>query len=72
MPRNSALGFVIAFFAVVLGFAMIWHIWWMAVAGLLGAFVTMVVFAFRDDGRSRDLGRADGAVRRGAQTEIAT
>ncbi len=27
---------------------MIWHIWWMAFAGLLGAWATFVVFAWRD------------------------
>jgi cytochrome o ubiquinol oxidase subunit 1 len=48
MPRNSAIGFVNAFFAVVTGFALIWHIWWMAGVGLLGAFVTLLAFAFRD------------------------
>jgi cytochrome o ubiquinol oxidase subunit I len=47
MPNNSALGFINAFFAVVTGFALIWHIWWMAGLGLLGAFVTLLVFAFR-------------------------
>jgi cytochrome o ubiquinol oxidase subunit 1 len=49
MPKNSAIGFVTAFFAVVTGFAMIWHIWWMAGAGLIGAFLTMLAFAFRDE-----------------------
>ena len=49
MPKNSATGFVTAFFAVVTGFALIWHIWWMAGLGLLGAFVTMLVFAFRHE-----------------------
>jgi cytochrome o ubiquinol oxidase subunit I len=48
MPRNSPTGFVCAFFATIVGFAMIWHIWWMAIAGLLGAFATFVVFAWRD------------------------
>jgi cytochrome o ubiquinol oxidase subunit I len=48
MPKNSATGFVTAFFAVVTGFALIWHIWWMAALGLFGAFVTFVVFAFRE------------------------
>jgi len=48
MAKNSPTGFVTAFFAVVTGFALIWHIWWMAVLGLLGAFATLVVFAFRD------------------------
>jgi cytochrome o ubiquinol oxidase subunit I len=49
MPKNSAVGFVNAFFAVVIGFALIWHIWWMATLGLVGAFVTFLVFAFRDE-----------------------
>jgi cytochrome o ubiquinol oxidase subunit I len=49
MPKNSAIGFVNAFFAVVTGFALIWHIWWMAAFGLLGAFAALLVFAFRDE-----------------------
>jgi cytochrome o ubiquinol oxidase subunit 1 len=49
VPKSSPIGFVNAFFAVVIGFALIWHIWWMAGAGLLGAFVTLLVFAFRDE-----------------------
>ncbi|MFL6820409.1 MAG: cbb3-type cytochrome c oxidase subunit I, partial [Bradyrhizobium sp.] len=48
MPRNSPTGFVCAFFASVTGFALIWHIWWMVGAGLVGAFATFVVFAWRD------------------------
>jgi len=48
MPRNSPTGFVCAFFATVMGFALIWHIWWMVIAGLVGAFATFVVFAWRD------------------------
>jgi hypothetical protein len=32
----------------VLGFALIWHIWWMVVTGLVGAYTTFVVFAWRD------------------------
>jgi cytochrome o ubiquinol oxidase subunit 1 len=47
MPKNTAIGFVNAFFAVVTGFALIWHIGWMAAAGLLGAFVALLAFAFR-------------------------
>jgi len=49
VPKNSAIGFVTAFFAVVTGFALIWHIWWMAGVGLLGAFVTLLAFAFRNE-----------------------
>jgi cytochrome o ubiquinol oxidase subunit I len=48
LPRNSATGFVTAFFAVVTGFSLIWHIWWLVVVGLVGAYATFVVFAWRD------------------------
>jgi cytochrome o ubiquinol oxidase subunit 1 len=48
MPRNSPTGFVCAFFATIMGFALIWHIWWMVAAGFVGAFATFVAFAWRD------------------------
>jgi cytochrome o ubiquinol oxidase subunit 1 len=48
MPRNSPTGFVCAFFATIMGFALIWHIWWMVALGGVGAFATFVVFAWRD------------------------
>ncbi len=48
MPRNSPTGFVTAAVATVTGFALIWHIWWLAILGLVGAYVIFVVFAWRD------------------------
>ncbi|WP_305805511.1 cytochrome o ubiquinol oxidase subunit I [Stenotrophomonas sp. YIM B06876] len=42
MPRNTGAGVVIGAFSLVFGFAMIWHIWWMAIlglAGMIGAFI---------------------------------
>ena len=47
MPRNSATGFVSAFFSTVIGFAMIWHIWWLAIVGFVGAYAVFVAFAWR-------------------------
>jgi cytochrome o ubiquinol oxidase subunit 1 len=49
MPRNSSTGFINAFFAVITGFALIWHIWWMVVLGVFGAFVTILFFTFREN-----------------------
>jgi cytochrome o ubiquinol oxidase subunit 1 len=49
VPTNTATGVVNAFFAVVTGFALIWHIWWMAALGLLCVFATFLAFAFRDE-----------------------
>jgi cytochrome o ubiquinol oxidase subunit 1 len=48
MPRNSPTGFVCAFFATIMGFALIWHIWWVVGVAALGAYATFVVFAWRD------------------------
>jgi cytochrome o ubiquinol oxidase subunit 1 len=47
VPRPSATGFVISFFAVMFGFAMVWHIWWMALAGLAGIAATALTHAWR-------------------------
>jgi cytochrome o ubiquinol oxidase subunit 1 len=49
MPKSSATGVITAFFAVITGFALIWHIWWMAGAGAIGIFLTMLAFAFREE-----------------------
>jgi cytochrome o ubiquinol oxidase subunit 1 len=48
MPRNSPTGFICAFFATIMGFALIWHIWWLVIAGVMGAYATFVAFAWRD------------------------
>jgi cytochrome o ubiquinol oxidase subunit 1 len=48
MPRNTPTGIITAFFASVTGFAVIWHIWWLVILGLIGAYATFVVFAWRD------------------------
>jgi cytochrome o ubiquinol oxidase subunit 1 len=48
MPRNSPTGFVSAFLATVMGFALIWQIWWLVAVAFVGAYATFVVFAWRD------------------------
>ena len=50
VPRNTPVGFFLAFFTVVLGFSLIWHIWWAAVLGLLGTIVVSLMQAWRVDG----------------------
>jgi cytochrome o ubiquinol oxidase subunit 1 len=61
MPRNSPTGFICAFFATFMGFALIWHIWWMVALAALGAYSTFVVFAWRD--RHEDIIPADVVAR---------
>ncbi|MDB5581199.1 MAG: cytochrome o ubiquinol oxidase subunit [Bradyrhizobium sp.] len=75
MPRNSATGFVCAFFATWMGFALIWHMWWLVVAALLGAYVTFVAFAWRDRHEERipaeTVARLDRANRVARRAELA-
>jgi len=61
IPRNSPTGVICGFFATFTGFALIWHIWWIAAAAALGAFATFVVFAWRD--RTDDLVPQDEVAR---------
>jgi cytochrome o ubiquinol oxidase subunit 1 len=61
MPRNSATGFICAFFATFMGFALIWYIWWLVALCLFGAYVTFVIFAWRD--RTEDVIPADEVAR---------
>jgi cytochrome o ubiquinol oxidase subunit I len=61
MPRNSPTGFVLSFFAVVIGFALIWHIWWMAITGVLAAFVTILTFGWSEH-REREISAAEVAL----------
>lgn len=49
MPKNSGAGVVIAALSVVFGFAMIWHIWWMAIAGFVGMVATWIIHSFNED-----------------------
>ncbi len=68
MPVNSAVRlFSPAFFATIMGFALIWHIWWLAGLGLAAAFAGFVVFAWRDVHEfhvpAEDLARAEHARR---------
>ncbi|MCC8935576.1 cytochrome o ubiquinol oxidase subunit I [Bradyrhizobium sp. Arg68] len=63
VPKNSPAGFATAFFAAITGFALIWHIWWMAGLGLAGAAVTWLAFMFRSEDeveiQAEQLGRFD-------------
>jgi cytochrome o ubiquinol oxidase subunit 1 len=58
MPRNSPAGFITAFFAVVMGFALIWHIWWMAIVGVLAAAVTVLAAGWSDE-REHEISAAE-------------
>ncbi|TWI54797.1 cytochrome o ubiquinol oxidase subunit 1 [Pseudomonas duriflava] len=49
MPSNTGAGLIIAGFSLAFGFAMIWHIWWLAIASFLGMIVTFIIHSAFDD-----------------------
>ena len=49
MPKNTAMGFITAGFTFVVGFAMIWHIWWLAIAGGIGTLAAILYRSFDYD-----------------------
>ncbi|MHB0775721.1 cytochrome o ubiquinol oxidase subunit I [Halomonas sp. WWR20] len=49
MPKNTAAGPIISLFALILGFALIWHIWWLAIVGAAGVLISFLARIFNDD-----------------------
>jgi cytochrome o ubiquinol oxidase subunit 1 len=49
MPKNSPHGFIIGALAFVFGFAMIWHVWWLAILAALGMLFTVIMRSMDDD-----------------------
>lgn len=49
MPCNTSMGLSIAVLSGVMGFALVWHVWWLAVAALAGIVVTVIARAFATD-----------------------
>jgi cytochrome o ubiquinol oxidase subunit I len=46
MPRNTGAGVILSALAAVLGFAMIWYIWWLAAVAAIGLLVVAVGHTF--------------------------
>lgn len=49
MPKNTAAGLVIGVFSLIFGFAMIWHIWWMAIVSFAGMIISLIAKSFDTD-----------------------
>jgi len=60
VPRNSPIGFVTAFFAVIVGFSLIWYIFWLAILGLLAILATAMVFGWSEN-REREISAGEMA-----------
>jgi cytochrome o ubiquinol oxidase subunit 1 len=46
MPGNTGAGFILAALSGIFGFAMIWHIWWLAALGLVSVLAAAIAHTF--------------------------
>lgn len=49
MPKNTGLGIAISGVALILGFAVIWHMWWLALLSLLGIIACIMIRANQEE-----------------------
>nr|WP_166154171.1 cytochrome o ubiquinol oxidase subunit I [Neochlamydia sp. AcF84]NGY94188.1 Cytochrome bo(3) ubiquinol oxidase subunit 1 [Neochlamydia sp. AcF84] len=49
LPKNSAMGIYVASFSLLFGFAVIWHIWWLALLSLLGTIIGTLIRLLDDN-----------------------
>ncbi|KRA97657.1 cytochrome o ubiquinol oxidase subunit I [Devosia sp. Root685] len=49
MPRNTATGIVLAGLSVVLGFALIWYMWWLAILSFVALIGAAIIHTFNYD-----------------------
>lgn len=49
MPKNTPAGFIIAMFAGIFGFAIVWHMWIPAIIGIFGVITTVIARTFNQD-----------------------
>lgn len=46
MPKNTGAGIIISAISVVLGFALVWHIWWLAALSMLAIIAVSIAHTF--------------------------
>lgn len=49
IPQNSGMGIFISLFVFVGGFAIVWHIWWLAILSLIGSLVCVIIRLCKED-----------------------
>ena len=49
LPKNTGMGLLIAGAAFMVGFGLVWHIWWLAIVGFVAAVTLLIVRLTNDD-----------------------
>ena len=64
MPRNTGAGVILSGLALVLGFAMVWYIWWLAALSFVALIAYAIAHTFNYDRDTfipvEDVARAEG------------
>ncbi|MDQ7984163.1 cytochrome o ubiquinol oxidase subunit I [Pseudomonas sp. G34] len=49
MPKNTGVGLIMSIGALAFGFALIWHIWWLAALSFVGTFAVLIRNSYNTD-----------------------
>ncbi len=49
LPKNRVYGPILGLLAIVFGFAMVWHIWWLAAIGIIAIISIVIISSASDD-----------------------
>lgn len=49
LPKNTALGIYLSGFIFLIGFAMVWHVYWLAAIGFIGAIAVFIMRSFDEE-----------------------
>ncbi len=49
MPHNTGTGVIVSAFAAAMGFALIWHIWWLAIGSFAAAIAVAITHSFDEN-----------------------
>ena len=71
MPRNTGTGVILSALAAILGFAMIWYMWWLAALAFVGLFVVAIGHSFNYD-RDYYIPAGDVSDNEGTRTRLLT
>lgn len=49
MPNNTPNGIIISIFTFIVGFSLVWHIWWISIIGFFCIIATFISHSFNED-----------------------
>ncbi|XZR52771.1 MAG: cytochrome o ubiquinol oxidase subunit I [Enterobacteriaceae bacterium] len=48
IPKNSCLGFIISLITLILGFSMVWYIWWLSIFCVISIIFILIIKSFNN------------------------